>query len=416
MTQGKDELVLRVLPKDSQPPWPCPNFNLDIDIDLDIDVAPSAFSHFVNEPADSQQAKLTEVPLAKGLLVRVGRMDLAIFLVVLFTHLALLTLLSWQFEGPYLQQSMPKDKKAISAYMLTQAELDAMRARSQPQPQPQPQFQVQSQVQSKPQSKLKPRSLPANASTQTPPKPTQSELDDSANSQRASTEEKPTPQGAVKANAALIKPLSAEEVAASRATDIEPITTQSTNPKTTDSKASQAVPKAETSDAHKEEKAFSFEDAPGLNLSSDISTDLSSDLGPAGEPISAYSGAVSAMTGDYMARDRQAQLDNLVQSAATNATQKKSMSEMDGDMRVLALPKENEYETAITLDSKVDPNRIVKIGDTCYRVVSVATPINPHGENLGFPFKCSGDKVKQAIKEGLDKHLSMMGVSQKGKN
>ncbi|WP_152619178.1 hypothetical protein [Shewanella sp. cp20] len=298
---------------------------------------------------------------------------------------------------------MPKDKKAISAYMLTQAELDAMRARSHAQP--------QSHAQSQPKSK--PRSLPANASTQTPPSPTQSELDDSANSQALSTEEKPAPQGAVKANAALIKPLSAEEVAASRATDIEPITTQSTNPNTTDKTASQAVPKAETSDDdHREEKAFSFEDAPRLNLNSD----LSSALDPAGEQTSAYSGAVSTMTGDYMARDRQAQLDNLVQSAATNATQKKSMSEMDGDMRVLALPKENEYETAITLDSKLDPNRIVKIGDTCYRVVSVATPINPHAENLGFPFKCGIDEVKQAIKEGLDKHLSMMGVSQKGKN
>ena len=397
---------MRVLPKDSQPPWPCLNFNLDVD--LDIDITPSAFSHFVNEPADSQQAKLTEVPLAKGLLVRIGLMDLAIFLAVLITHLALLALLSWQFEGPYLHQIMPKDKKAISAYMLTQAELDAMRARSHAQP------QVQSQAQSQAQPKPKPnsRSLPANASTQTPPNPTQSELDDSANSQGASTEEKPTPQGALKANAALIKPLSAEEVAASRATDIEPITTQSTNPKTKDSTASQAVFKAETSDDHREEKAFSFEDAPRLNLNSD----LSSALDPASEPTSAYSGAVSTMTGDYMARDRQAQLDNLVQSATTNATQKKSMSEMDGEMRVLALPKENEYETAITLDSKLDPNRIVKIGDTCYRVVSVATPINPHAENLGFPFKCGVDEVKQAIKEGLDKHLSMMGVNQKGKN
>ena len=130
---------MRVLPKDSQPPWPCLNFNLDVDIDS----SPSGFSHFVNEPADSQQAKLTEAPLAKGLLARVGQMDLAIFLAVLFTHLALLTLLSWQFEGPYLQQSMPKDKKAISAYMLTQAELDAMRARSHAQPKVQSQDQAQ---------------------------------------------------------------------------------------------------------------------------------------------------------------------------------------------------------------------------------------------------------------------------------
>ena len=400
---------MRALPKDSQPPWPCLNFNLDVD--LDIDVAPSVFSHFVNEPADSEQAKLTEVPLAKGLLARIGRMDLAIFLAVLITHLALLALLSWQLEGPYMHQGLPKDKKAISAYMLTQAELDAMRASFKSKSHAQSQPHAQSQVQS--QSQSKPRSLPANASTQAPPNPTLSELDDSANSLAASTEEKPTPQDAVNANAALIKPLSAEEVAASRATDIEPITTQSTNPKATDSMASQAVLKAETSDdAHREEKAFSFEDAQGLNLSSDIRSDL--DL--AGESTSAYSGAVSTMTGDYMARDWQAQLDNLVQSAATNATQKKSMSEMDGEMRVLALPKENEYETAITLDSKLDPNRIVKIGDTCYRVVSVATPINPHAENLGFPFKCGVDEVKQAIKEGLDKHLSMMGVSQKGKS
>ncbi|QYJ80815.1 hypothetical protein [Shewanella aegiceratis] len=299
-----------------------------------------------------------------------------IFLVVLLAHLALLALLSWQFKGPYLAQgSIKQGKKAISAYMLTQAEFDAMKAKSRP------------------------AEVPVKALLTSEPK------QDTLNQRVEVTENNPAPIF-TQQSAVPIKPSPEKGTSATQVTRFQPNVVQtSVEPAlepAVDPSESNIVSKIEApADTQKENEAFSFDGAKGLNLESSAAAD---------------SGAVSAATGDYMARYRQAQLDKLVEHAADKATQKKSMSEMDGKMRVLALPKENEYETAITLDSKVDPNRIVKIGDTCYRVVSVATPINPHGENLGFPFKCGGDKVKQAIKDSLDKHLSMMGVEIKDKN
>ncbi|WP_144204289.1 hypothetical protein [Shewanella sp. KCT] len=305
----------------------------------------------------------------------IGWRELFIFLVVLLAHLALLALLSWQFKGPYLAQgSIKQGKQAISAYMLTQAEFDAMKAKSRP------------------------AEVPVKALLTSEPK------QDTLNQRVEVTEDNPAPVSAQQSTA-LIKPSPEKVASATQITRFQPNVVQTSVEPSLDSAVELSEPnivsKIEVpADTQKKNEAFSFDGMKGLNL----------------ERGAADSGAVSAATGDYMARHRQAQLDKLVEHAADKATQKQSMSEMDGEMRVLALPKENEYETAITLDSKLDPNRIVKIGDTCYRVVSVATPINPHGENLGFPFKCGGDKVKQAIKDSLDKHLSMMGVEIKDKN
>ncbi|QYJ92179.1 hypothetical protein [Shewanella spartinae] len=289
--------------------------------------------------------------------------------------------MSWQFKGPYLaQESIKRDKQAISAYMLTQAEFDAMKAKSRP------------------------AEVPVNAPLTSQSNQNASKQD-TLNQSVEVTEDNLAPVSAQQ-SAAPIKSSPEKGASATQVTRFQPNVTQaSVDPAlepAVELSESNIVSKIEApADTQKENEAFSFDGAKGLNLESSAAAD---------------SGAVSAATGDYMARYRQAQLDKLVEHAADKATQKKSMSEMNGKMRVLALPKENEYETAITLDSKVDPNRIVKIGDTCYRVVSVATPINPHGENLGFPFKCGGDKVKQAIKDSLDKHLSMMGVEIKDKN
>ncbi|QYJ96049.1 hypothetical protein K0J45_10735 [Shewanella alkalitolerans] len=390
-------MLLRVHPKDSQSSWLDLNLNLNLNLNADIDIEQLVFCHLASEPLAGKQAdqgahaeellvkelsleelSLKELvpnapfegPLSIAIAARIGWKDLSLFLVVLLAHLALLAFLSWQFKGPYLaQESIKQDKKAISAYMLTQAEFDAMKAKSRP------------------------AEVPVNAPKQ-----------DTLNQRAEVTEDNPAPIFAQQ-SAAPIKPSPEKEASATQVTRFQPNVTQaSVEPSVVpavDPSEFNIAPKIEVhADTQKKNEAFSFKAAKGLNL----------------ERGAADSGAVSAATGDYMARYRQAQLDKLVEHAADKATQKKSMSEMDGEMRVLALPKENEYETAITLDSKVDPNRIVKIGDTCYRVVSVATAINPHGENLGFPFKCGGDKVKQAIKDSLDKHLSMMGVKVKDKN
>ncbi|QSX42379.1 hypothetical protein [Shewanella cyperi] len=97
------------------------------------------------------------------------------------------------------------------------------------------------------------------------------------------------------------------------------------------------------------------------------------------------------------------------QEYADRKTTPGGMSEMLPDMEVLEVPNADDIYKPSTLDHRLDPNRIIKKGDTCYRIVKVPTPLNPHAENPGFPFNCGGDKVKQAIKEGINRHLERMG-------
>ncbi|MDX1282248.1 hypothetical protein [Shewanella colwelliana] len=125
--------------------------------------------------------------------------------------------------------------------------------------------------------------------------------------------------------------------------------------------------------------------------------------------------SINQMTGSYLNRQRQNALEQLIAKQANRYTQPRSLSVMDSDMVELVLPQVDEFSNALSLDSRVDPHRIVKHGDTCYRIVSVATPINPYAENIGYPFKCGGDNVKQALKKALDERLTKMGVSQKSR-
>ncbi|ABM00067.1 hypothetical protein Sama_1861 [Shewanella amazonensis SB2B] len=116
----------------------------------------------------------------------------------------------------------------------------------------------------------------------------------------------------------------------------------------------------------------------------------------------------------FMARQNEQALTALSERYASDKTAHfgasgRSMSELLPEMEVLLVPSADDFYKPNTLDSKIDPNRIVKSGDTCYRVVKVPTPLNPHAENLGFPFRCGEDKVKKALKEGINKYLALMG-------
>ncbi|QYK03526.1 hypothetical protein [Shewanella zhangzhouensis] len=116
----------------------------------------------------------------------------------------------------------------------------------------------------------------------------------------------------------------------------------------------------------------------------------------------------------FVARQNAQALNALSQSYADEQTVHmnaagRGMSELLPEMEVLLVPSADDFYKPNTLDSDIDPNRIVKSGDTCYRVVKVPTPINPHAENLGFPFRCGEDRVKKALKEGINKYLALMG-------
>ncbi|MBO1273471.1 hypothetical protein J3L11_17685 [Shewanella sp. 4t3-1-2LB] len=108
---------------------------------------------------------------------------------------------------------------------------------------------------------------------------------------------------------------------------------------------------------------------------------------------------------------QQQQLETLNQIATEHARQQtahKTLSVMTPDPASLVLPTLPMGERNGSLDSPLDPNRIVKQGDTCYRVVKTPTQLNPDAENLGFPFKCAptdDEKLLDAsLKKRIDQH------------
>ena len=77
---------------------------------------------------------------------------------------------------------------------------------------------------------------------------------------------------------------------------------------------------------------------------------------------------------------------------------------MTPQMKQEWLPARKTVAEAKTLDHQFDPNRIIRKGSDCYRVVKVGTPINPHAENLGYKFKCGQTDQEKALAESLSKY------------
>ncbi|MCS6098895.1 hypothetical protein [Shewanella baltica] len=127
-----------------------------------------------------------------------------------------------------------------------------------------------------------------------------------------------------------------------------------------------------------------------------------------GESTIATSSSMSLFTQQYFERQREQALDDLAIEQADKFTRKSNMSEMSPEMEVLFVPNADDFGGTTSLDLPLDPNRIVRKGDTCYRVVQVGTQVNPYAENLGFPFDCSGKKINQAIDDAIQSRLNKM--------
>lgn len=127
-----------------------------------------------------------------------------------------------------------------------------------------------------------------------------------------------------------------------------------------------------------------------------------------GESTIATSSSMSLFTQQYFERQREQALDDLVIEQADKFTRKSNMSEMSPEMEVLFVPNADDFGGTTSLDLPLDPNGIVRIGDTCYRVVRLGTQINPNAENLGFPINCSGKKINQAIDDAIQSRLNKM--------
>ncbi|TVL36120.1 hypothetical protein AYI95_01240 [Shewanella xiamenensis] len=121
-------------------------------------------------------------------------------------------------------------------------------------------------------------------------------------------------------------------------------------------------------------------------------------------------GSVGLFTQRYFERQREQALDDLVLEQANHYSKRSNMSEISPEMEVLIVPNADDFSGPTSLDLELDPNRIVRQGNTCYRVVKVGTPINPYAENLGFPFDCSGKKMNQEIDDAIKAQLDKMMV------
>ncbi|MCU8033552.1 MULTISPECIES: hypothetical protein [unclassified Shewanella] len=223
----------------------------------------------------------------------------------------------------------------------------------------------------------------------------------------------PTPQTQVKPLPILEKVMPetiAPEKAVSEKVESEKVKPDTVKPNITQSSQSQS--KRTQSSAQSEVKPAEVTAKKPTNTldTTEIKPQLGAKSSPAaeGENTIATSSSMSLFTQQYFERQREQALDDLVIEQADKFTRKSNMSEMSPEMEVLFVPNADDFGGTTSLDLPLDPNRIVRKGDTCYRVVQVGTQVNPYAENLGFPFDCSGKKINQAIDDAIQSRLNKM--------
>ncbi|WP_434952029.1 hypothetical protein ACRWQL_01930 [Shewanella sp. HL-SH4] len=117
--------------------------------------------------------------------------------------------------------------------------------------------------------------------------------------------------------------------------------------------------------------------------------------------------AITQASTQYLQQMNINELDTLVgtQSALTSKPAG-TMSEMDPDLVFIELIPQIDTSQPHTYNHRLDPNRIVKQGDYCYRVVNLATQVNPYGEGLGYAEFCGVDDQKTALTNAISNRLS----------
>jgi hypothetical protein len=117
--------------------------------------------------------------------------------------------------------------------------------------------------------------------------------------------------------------------------------------------------------------------------------------------------SIQQATSHFIQQNNITALDTLIGSQT--ALQNKptgTMSEMDPNLDFIELAAEIDISQPHTFNHRLDPNRIVKQGDYCYRVVELATQVNPHGWGLGFATFCGEDKVKKQLTESINNRVN----------
>lgn len=202
----------------------------------------------------------------------------------------------------------------------------------------------------------------------------------------------------------------APEKAVSEKVESEKVNPDTVKPNITQSSQSQSK-KTQSIAPSDEQPTETMATKPTNTLdTSELKPQLGAKSSPAaeGESTIATSSSMSLFTQQYFERQREQALDALVIEQADKFTRKSNMSEMSPEMEVLFVPNADDFGGTTSLDLPLDPNRIVRKGDTCYRVVQVGTQVNPNAENLGFPINCSGKKINQVIDDAIQSRLNKM--------
>ncbi|MGI2174821.1 hypothetical protein [Shewanella ulleungensis] len=114
-------------------------------------------------------------------------------------------------------------------------------------------------------------------------------------------------------------------------------------------------------------------------------------------------------TSRYIQQHNNQQFEQLIDlQAASKNKPVGTMSEMDATLDFIELTPKIDTSQPQTLNHKLDPNRIVKQGDYCYKVVNLATQVNPHGWGLGFAEFCGEDKQKQQLTEAINNRVNKL--------
>ena len=117
--------------------------------------------------------------------------------------------------------------------------------------------------------------------------------------------------------------------------------------------------------------------------------------------------SIKEAASQYIKQHHNDQLEQLI--GTQTAQQNKplgTMSEMDPQLDFIELTPKVDTSQPNTLNHRLDPNRIVKQGDYCYRVVDLATQVNPHGWGLGFAEYCGEDESKKQLTEAINNRIS----------
>lgn len=117
--------------------------------------------------------------------------------------------------------------------------------------------------------------------------------------------------------------------------------------------------------------------------------------------------SIQQATSHFIQQNNIAALDTLIGSQTALQNQPTgTMSEMDPNLDFIELAPEIDINQQHTFNHRLDPNRIVKQGDYCYRVVELPTQVNPHGWGLGFAEFCGEDQVKKQLTEAINNRVN----------